>query len=395
MKNTNIAISFVNHNASVCVMTDNNVELFIQAERITREKNGQFVNTSNFQTTVESIDTNQPVDNLILIDAPNETIVKEITNFFTSKGISIKTTTITQGHHLFHALSGFYMSGFSEASVLVVDGWGQSFNFEGHIASETTSLYAINVNIEKIKCKPLYKQFFYNHLLTHQTLKSDTIENITYQLTKEVKCPVKISLSPDIGLAYAIITDHLGFGHLQEGKTMGLSNYGQDNPKINEIFATEDEIDGATNPKMFLFERSKILNTKKFKDLDYQNFQGRADIAHATQKSLERDFKLKLDKLLDLSDHKNIVIAGGCALNVINNTLLKDTFPKYNFFVDPIANDASISLGACLFYSQCPFTPQEMQSISWGPKYTAKEILDSIDFFLKDQLTHDTPNPKI
>ena len=119
MKNTNIAISFVNHNASVCVMTDNNVELFIQAERITREKNGQFVNTSNFQTTVESIDTNQPVDNLILIDAPNETIVKEITNFFTSKGISIKTTTITQGHHLFHALSGFYMSGFSEASIMV------------------------------------------------------------------------------------------------------------------------------------------------------------------------------------------------------------------------------------------------------------------------------------
>lgn len=381
MNNINVAISFINHNASVCVLKNGKIELFFQAERVTREKNGCFLDISNFEPILKI--TNH-INNLIFVSAYEE-IGKAITDFFISNKINVDNVIHSNEHHIFHAISGFCMSGFSEASVLVVDGWGQGFDIDGHIICETTSFYNIRLEENKIKCTNLFKQFFYNPLFNKSKTDVLTVEKTKKELTKKFNCPIKVSLHFDIGFIYDIFTNHLGFKFLEEGKTMGLSNYGRFNSQLDNIFKWNKDGEFTSNSELFVFFPRRGLNLNKFKQFKLNNFQDKANISYALQRTFEKEFNIKLKKISSISKSKNIVIAGGCALNVINNTIVKNNFSNYNIFVDPIANDASISIGACFLYDTLNFVPEEIKSISWGPKYTKEDIFNSINEYLKNE----------
>ena len=47
-------------------------------------------------------------------------------------------------------------------------------------------------------------------------------------------------------------------------------------------------------------------------------------------------------------DCKNILLSGGYALNCTNNAKYLDAFPDYQFFVDPVANDAGTAIGSAI-----------------------------------------------
>ena len=55
---------------------------------------------------------------------------------------------------------------------------------------------------------------------------------------------------------------------------------------------------------------------------------------------------------------------------------MKQHYPEYNFFIDPIANDATLSLGAAKYhyYKKTRDTRREsLDNIYIGPKYMVKE----------------------
>ena len=56
-----------------------------------------------------------------------------------------------------------------------------------------------------------------------------------------------------------------------------------------------------------------------------------------------------IEKALSYSNSKNIVLSGGYALNCVNNYDYVKHFKDYNFFIDPIAHDGGISMGAALW----------------------------------------------
>src|SRR6266550_2625828 len=100
-------------------------------------------------------------------------------------------------HHLAHAYNVFYSSNFESAAVLIVDGRGSE--------KETQSLF----------------------LATRERI--DLIESTTVI---------------GIGLLYAAVTQAIGFGLLQEGKTMGLAPYGASIEK--KIMRVPRRYDGVT-----------------------------------------------------------------------------------------------------------------------------------------------------
>ena len=82
-------------------------------------------------------------------------------------------------HHLAHACATFFSSTYEDAAILIVDGRGSDNETQTVFAGESTSI----------------------RRLAH----TDRI---------------------GIGLLYAAVTHAIGFGLLQEGKTMGLAPYG-------------------------------------------------------------------------------------------------------------------------------------------------------------------------
>jgi len=264
---------------------------------------------------------------------------------FKDAGLDIKKipSIIFIRHHLAHAASAFYCSGFEESAILVFDGHG-----------EENAVTIFKGEGKKIR------------------------------LLKEINIP------NSLGWFYSMFTEYLGWDPNEgEVKLMGLAPFGQHNERIKQIIDAILLIskNGITLDTRYMFYSSQRSYGKFFSDLlveklglprgKYEQItQAHKDIAFAVQKRLE-EAGISLARLaLRLAKSENLCISGGVALNCkMNGEIHKAQIAK-NFFVQPIAYDAGVALGAAMVKAQegnedCRFA---MNRLDWGPEYSQAEI---------------------
>ena len=80
-------------------------------------------------------------------------------------------------------------------------------------------------------------------------------------------------------------------------------------------------------------------------------------------------------------------MSGGCALNVVGNSVLAEKFPHMNFFVDPVANDSGQSLGYALQWvnHKRNLDIDYTKTVCLGPEYPPEELRERIEKFVKEQ----------
>ena len=182
---------------------------------------------------------------------------------------------------------------------------------------------------------------------------------------------------------YGVVSTFLGYGALECGKTMGLSSYGEEDDSIPPMFVREDSILCNKN----LFSQSRILNEEAYPELiEIQNsFKKKANMAYSIQKALEKVFIERVKFIDENYECKNIVLSGGCALNVVGNSVLVEKFPHMNFFVDPIPNDAGQSLGHAINWYQQRFGSPDNRGKNCyiGPEYPKDELKKRIENYVK------------
>ena len=82
-----------------------------------------------------------------------------------------------------------------------------------------------------------------------------------------------------------------------------------------------------------------------------------------------------IEKAVDMTGEKNIVISGGYGLNVIANSYYKERFPELNIYIDPICHDGGIVIGAAKFITHEMDKEQTIEdkdpltSLYLGPEY--------------------------
>lgn len=354
----NVCVSSAEHDSSLCILHDEEVLLYVQEERISRIKQDYkmpflFLNLIKKYTKF--------VDNIVFVNCdPEESNQIDIClNSLRKDGVTVDNVFIEyKEHHLYHAASAFYGSGFDEAICLVIDGWGASFSLceecEGLDASETTSIYYASYPAD---FEVLYKSLHY--------YKQEQLTGIKLSIPNNYE----IIHSFDVGVSYGTVTDHLGFGRENPGKTMGLSSYGEEDKSLPN-FEFEDTI--YTNRNLVL--NSRVLNQTYYPQLKNLDFQKKANLAYKVQKYLEKVFLHRVKQAVELKpDCKNLVFSGGCALNILGNTLIKKEFPELNIFIDPVANDACQAYGAVKYnyYKHSQSNKKSpLKTIYNGPKYS-------------------------
>jgi carbamoyltransferase len=363
-----VSISLANHNASICILKNNKIDLFIQIERLNRKKHSAELNIDAFNIIKKHVNY---IDDLILV------------NFFDESKINLTIETLNKivklndiivdddNHHLYHAASAFYLSGFKKATCLVIDGWGTLLNIDNFSGSETTSMFKASYGC---KFKSIYKNLFYDSLKIDE-FNQDVIEKKYKQNTD---CELNISNGLDIGVMYGSVSHYLGFERLEGGKTMGLSSYGKNSNLPNFLYK-----DQVANMNIFTYNRT--LNDKLNPEFKINTFENKANIAYSVQKALEKIFLNKIEYIIKKVKCKNIVLSGGCALNILGNSVIKEKYPYLNLFIDPIANDASLSLGAAKYhyYKRSGDTRLSKEdSIFLGPVYSLKNIKEKIESFI-------------
>jgi len=230
-------------------------------------------------------------------------------------------------HHLAHAASTYYVSGFREAAILTIDG-------RGEIA---TTLHAVG--------------------------NGATIEKI-----KEVPFP------HSLGLLYERVTGYLGFLHSSdEYKVMALASTGSGRfvDRFREFVRLGEDGGYVIQPVDLVEEFGPAR--RRGEPLERRHH----DIAAALQTVLEESVLNLARWLHGRTGMTDLCLAGGVALNCVMNARVRDNGPFRNLFIQPAAGDAGTSLGAAMWVDARergiaePFT---MTHAYLGPGFSEERI---------------------
>jgi carbamoyltransferase len=245
-------------------------------------------------------------------------------------------------HHLAHAASAFYCSGFAEAAILTVDGigeWATATMGEGRGG--------------------------------------------------EIRLPFEIRWPHSLGMLYSTFTAFLGF-EVNEGeyKVMGMAPYGTPRYMDNVWKLVRASDDGAieldldyfsyhlTPRRAFSNKFLALFGEPRSPDAVDQD-QHYADIAASLQKVTEEILLRMARAAAFRSGSKRLVMAGGVALNCVANGRIQDEAGIDELFIQPAAGDGGGSLGAALWvWHQVLGKPRgaQLPHVSWGRAVSGTEI---------------------
>lgn len=220
-------------------------------------------------------------------------------------------------HHVAHAASTSLASPYPDSAVLVVDGRG-----------ERTSM----LSGEYRDCK------------------------LDILATQE--------LPHSLGLFYESLTEHLGFKRSSdEYKVMAMASYGT--PRYADQLRERVYVTGDGG------FRTEPVDWESFSPRGAHNF----DLAASVQLVVEEVLLELVGWLRTRTDHGNLCLAGGVALNCVANTKIYAHGGFADVWVQPAAGDAGTALGAALALAGEagePITP--MPSAALGRGFTDDEI---------------------
>ena len=217
-------------------------------------------------------------------------------------------------HHESHAASAFLPSPFEEAAIMTLDGVGEW---------STTCLGVGRGN--------------------------------RIDLTREIRFP------HSIGLLYSAFTYYTGFRvNSGEYKVMGLAPYGRPVYREQILEQVLDlKEDGSFHMDMSFFNycQGLTMTSEKFhlafggppREPESQVTQREMDLAASVQAVTEEVMLRTANSLHEETGSKNLVMAGGVALNCVGNGRILREGPFDQIWIQPAAGDAGGALGTALF----------------------------------------------
>lgn len=248
----------------------------------------------------------------------------------------LKDKLVRLDHHLCHSANAFYTSGFNEALIVTLDGYGSGL--AGSIAVGRDG-------------------------------KIERIHGLNYPVS--------------LGEFYERVTSSLGFRPSRhEGKIVGLAAY--DDPlflydAVRSFFEFKDGDIFYNLPHNIFFSRYLASRYPK------------PTVASAYQKILEDVACEYVAYYMKKTGLKNIVLSGGVVANVKANQRVFEIPGVEKIFVHPGMADGGCCVGSALLLSaeKQGLAPYEINDVYWGPSYSDEEMKEAL---LKEGLSPEKPD---
>ncbi|MCU0642915.1 MAG: carbamoyltransferase [bacterium] len=337
-----LGISAYYHDSAACLVKDGEIIAAAQEERFTRKKHDfnfpfhaiQYCLKAGeisakelnyvafydkpfikFERLLESYLAYAPIGIKSFIKAMPIWLKQKLwTKELLKKDIGYEGEVIFPEHHESHAASAFFPSPYQEAAFLTIDGVGEW----------NTTTYGVG--------------------------KDNTIEIIG-----------NMDFPHSLGLLYSAFTYYTGFKvNSGEYKVMGLAPYGE--PKyvdliMNELIDLKEDGSFKMNMKYFNYCVGLTMTNRKFEKLfggparesESEVTQREMDLARSVQEVTEEIMLRMARHVHQQTGQKNLVLAGGCALNCVANGRILREGPFEKIWIQPAAGDAGGALGSALF----------------------------------------------
>jgi carbamoyltransferase len=376
------------HNGSTALLKNGKVEFYIEEERLSRLK----YDGNPFRGILEAIQKG-PIDEIVIggtslelpvlpwtLENPYSALVRK---FYPNVKVSIKGND----HHLGHAAGAYYNSGFDTAVAIVVDGAGSYHGFKSSEnpdepspnGFETESIFhCTDVN----SIAPIYKSYGNNKCMGVEFKHEDTnfVFDDAVTITK----------------VYEAVSHYLGFGFVEAGKTMGLAPYGRYDERMQDMF-----INSRANKNMIIpnYPSGAFIDANRYSFFKYEEAHNEwhknpalvldvfKNVAWMVQNQTQKLVGDLVEKAIDTTGEKNVVLAGGYGLNCVANYYLRKRFPDINFYVDPVSHDGGTSIGLAklAYFDYCKEKEIEPKKEKLDTLYLGIDRKFEIDQFAKFQ----------
>lgn len=331
----------ISHDSSVCSINNGIIEFFCKEERLSRFKRDMHPFKS--LDLYKSINFG-PIDHVLYhIPNNNDFSFEVVYRHYVRKMFNKELENFSNlTHHLCHASLAFYNSGFNECLTVVIDRNGSIFFLDNlPAASESESVYCCSY---PNNLTPLYKSFSSNQSFDNVDLKTKIQQYYT-------GTSILVHNSLGIVKVYEAATTLINQHPLENGKTMGLSSYGQDQD-YQSLFTNGSPIDDyfciVDTPHMKKVVGFNNINHKIISTVTTDNYQFYADQAKHVQIETQQAALNLIKKSVELTGVKNVCIVGGYGLNVVANNYYIENLPDVNFYFEPLSDDTGISIGAAM-----------------------------------------------
>lgn len=234
-------------------------------------------------------------------------------------------------HHVSHAASAYFSSGFREATVITMDGAGDG------------------------KCSRVFR------------VRDGKFDELQHLVSYD-----------SVGNYYAYVTHICGFkAHKHEGKITGLAAYGK--PTYLDMFKRYVEWDGKSIKNIGkCFNHSAIDKIEEDLPDDFSH----ENLSASVQELLEQSVGDYSEYWINKSGISNVALAGGVFANVKLNQRIHELSNVENIFVHPGMGDDGLAVGAALFEFNRVADFEErpvIQDVYLGPEYFDGEIAGAIE----------------
>jgi carbamoyltransferase len=276
----------------------------------------------------------------------------------------VHATTHQIEHHVAHIASAFYWSGFDKATGVSVDGAGDF-------------------------CTVMIARCEGNRIEVLQ------------------RCHPPNSL----GVFYTAVCGFLGFlRYGEEYKVMGLSAYGEDRyaQEMKQLVSWDPKKGVLLNPEYFLYyqqpgeeayERHQVMKegeitlppmwSPRFEEVfgkprqrGTEYTQRDRDMACSLQRRFEAVYLEMIADGIAKAGHRNLVMAGGCALNGVANGLVVNRGICDRLYIHPAAGDDGTASGAALYVSHSKLGLPRNSAVNhayWGSSWTDEQVAAAVD----------------
>lgn len=330
------------HDASACLIRDNEIVYAIEKERLTRKKHdfGEPLECIEYVLSAEGI-TYADIDFVVRVNWYDST---ELIDAYYNR---FKKVIVRYEHHLFHAYAVSLMNQEEDMLAYIVDGRGCRPIDNGEKGEadvfEAESLYQIHRNhIKSVLEEKRYAKHYSNRYCWGSHMDS-------------------------LGYAYADLSRLIFQDYNAAGKIMALAAFGKENTKIptaliynnNKFAVSSDWLEYLSGFKYPLSYHSEIAK----------------DLAYRLQKEVEEYICFRIETITRKYNCFNVGLSGGVALNCKCNGVLINKGIIDNMHLFPACGDNGIAVGAAVWAIREVFC--DYNTISW--QYDMGKTYESIN----------------
>lgn len=324
------------HECSVTLIDKNDTLRIFELERFTKNRYESFIDMYNSVIDFGQCEYNLKIEFLNYIKTQLKTEPKYILySYLDDKSIFLlkkyfnSSEFINMGHHISHCISSYYQSGFKNALAMSFDGGGWDYDTEYSLNTRSYSIYkVIDGNVETIVTtntddSPIFTLGLYS-----------TLGFFISEIKNEIG---RFNNPLPGGLSYAgKIMGLVAYGRVREEWILPLEKYYMVHPNYvhtDRIWYDSIVKQFSTDLNIDMYEN--CLSGKDSYDLAATNQYVFEKICFSFIKPYIEKYNL------------DVVLSGGCALNVLFNQKLKEYLNTKNLdlFVSPNPGDDGLSLG--------------------------------------------------